>query len=128
MEKIIGLIDAPFTPFYQDGTVNFEPIPDYADLRHNLSGLFDHLKHLVPKRNLKALYRNAGQRMHLVKIVALVECRVDYSAAVLLDGHDHTAAVEVIDKSAVAYAQIRRHDICRAAFCKGRPVFAGAYR
>ena len=32
MDKIIGLIDAPFTPFYEDGTVNFEPIPDYADL------------------------------------------------------------------------------------------------
>lgn len=42
MEKIIGLIDAPFTPFNQDGTVNFEPIPEYADLlrRNGLKGVF----------------------------------------------------------------------------------------
>ena len=26
MEKIIGLIDAPFTPFYANGDVNLEPI------------------------------------------------------------------------------------------------------
>ena len=26
MEKIIGLIDAPFTPFYENGEVNYEPI------------------------------------------------------------------------------------------------------
>ena len=32
MEKIIGLINAPFTPFYADGSVNFEPIPAYAAL------------------------------------------------------------------------------------------------
>ena len=30
MEKIIGLIDAPFTPFYENGEVNYEPIPAYA--------------------------------------------------------------------------------------------------
>ena len=30
MEKIIGLINAPFTPFYANGDVNFEPIPAYA--------------------------------------------------------------------------------------------------
>ena len=26
MEKIHGLIDAPFTPFYENGEVNYEPI------------------------------------------------------------------------------------------------------
>ena len=26
MEKIIGLIDAPFTPFYENGEVNYEPL------------------------------------------------------------------------------------------------------
>ena len=26
MEKIIGLIDAPFTPFYENGEVNYEPV------------------------------------------------------------------------------------------------------
>ena len=26
MEKIIGLINAPFTPFYENGEVNYEPI------------------------------------------------------------------------------------------------------
>lgn len=28
MEKIKGLIDAPFTPFYENGEVNYEPIED----------------------------------------------------------------------------------------------------
>ena len=32
MEKIIGLIDAPFTPFYENGEVNYEPIPAYAQM------------------------------------------------------------------------------------------------
>ena len=32
MEKIHGLIDAPFTPFYANGEVNYEPIQAYADL------------------------------------------------------------------------------------------------
>lgn len=42
MEKIIGLIDAPFTPFYADGSVNYEPIPAYAALlaRNGLKGVF----------------------------------------------------------------------------------------
>lgn len=26
MDKIKGLIDAPFTPFYENGEVNYEPI------------------------------------------------------------------------------------------------------
>lgn len=30
MEKIIGLINAPFTPFYENGEVNYEPIAAYA--------------------------------------------------------------------------------------------------
>lgn len=28
MEKIKGLIDAPFTPFYENGEVNYEPIEE----------------------------------------------------------------------------------------------------
>ena len=32
MEKIIGLIDAPFTPFYENGEVNYEPISAYAKM------------------------------------------------------------------------------------------------
>ena len=40
-EKIHGLIDAPFTPFYENGEVN-EPIPAYAALlaRNGLKGVF----------------------------------------------------------------------------------------
>ena len=30
MEKIHGLIDAPFTPFYENGEVNYEPIEAYC--------------------------------------------------------------------------------------------------
>ena len=42
MEKIHGLIDAPFTPFHPNGEVNYEPIPAYADLlaRNGLKGVF----------------------------------------------------------------------------------------
>lgn len=42
MEKIIGLIDAPFTPFDADGEVNLEPIERYARLleRNGLKGVF----------------------------------------------------------------------------------------
>lgn len=42
MEKIKGLIDAPFTPFYDNGEVNYEPIADYARLLVNngLKGVF----------------------------------------------------------------------------------------
>ena len=42
MEKIKGFIDAPFTPFYANGEVNFEPIPAYAALlaRNGLKGVF----------------------------------------------------------------------------------------
>lgn len=42
MEKIQGLIDAPFTPFYANGEVNYEPIKAYADLlaRNGLKGVF----------------------------------------------------------------------------------------
>lgn len=42
MEKILGLIDAPFTPFHADGTLNLEPIPAYAQLlsRNGLQGVF----------------------------------------------------------------------------------------
>lgn len=42
MEKINGLIDAPFTPFHVDGSVNYSPIPAYADLlsRNGLRGVF----------------------------------------------------------------------------------------
>lgn len=42
MEKIIGLIDAPFTPFYENGDVNYEPIPQYARMlqKNGLKGVF----------------------------------------------------------------------------------------
>ena len=42
MEKIIGLIDAPFTPFYPNGEVNYEPIDAYAAMlaKNGLKGVF----------------------------------------------------------------------------------------
>lgn len=42
MEKIIGLIDAPFTPFYKNGDVNYEPIEAYAKMlvKNGLKGVF----------------------------------------------------------------------------------------
>lgn len=41
-EKIVGLIDAPFTPFKQNGDVNLEPIPQYAQMlaKNGLQGVF----------------------------------------------------------------------------------------
>ena len=42
MEKIIGLIDAPFTPFYENREVNYEPIEAYAKMlqKNGLQGVF----------------------------------------------------------------------------------------
>lgn len=42
MEKIKGLIDAPFTPLHPDGEVNYEPIEAYARMLANngLKGVF----------------------------------------------------------------------------------------
>lgn len=45
MEKIKGLINAPFTPFYENGEVNYEPIEAYAKLLAN-NGLKDGWKFL----------------------------------------------------------------------------------
>lgn len=41
-EKIQGLIDAPFTPFKENGDVNIEPIPAYAQMlaKNGLKGVF----------------------------------------------------------------------------------------
>ena len=41
-EKIQGLIDAPFTPFLENGEVNYDIIPQYAALlaRNGLKGVF----------------------------------------------------------------------------------------
>lgn len=41
-EKIKGLIDAPFTPFLENGEVNYEPIPAYAAMlkKNGLKGVF----------------------------------------------------------------------------------------
>ena len=41
-EKIVGLIDAPFTPFKQNGDVNLEAIPAYAQMlaKNGLQGVF----------------------------------------------------------------------------------------
>lgn len=42
MERIKGLIDAPFTPFYENGEVNLEPIEAYANMlvKNGLQGVF----------------------------------------------------------------------------------------
>lgn len=42
MEKIKGLIDAPFTPMYPNGDINLEPIPAYAAMlaKNGLKGVF----------------------------------------------------------------------------------------
>ncbi|MBR7087278.1 MAG: dihydrodipicolinate synthase family protein, partial [Prevotella sp.] len=42
MEKIIGLIDAPFTPMHPNGEINLEPIPAYAAMlqKNGLKGVF----------------------------------------------------------------------------------------
>ena len=41
MERIKGLIDAPFTPFYENGEVNLEPIEAYAKMlvKNGLQGI-----------------------------------------------------------------------------------------
>ena len=42
MEKIQGLLVAPFTPFHKNGEVNYEPIARYATMLHKngLKGVF----------------------------------------------------------------------------------------
>ncbi|WP_449030846.1 dihydrodipicolinate synthase family protein [Prevotella melaninogenica] len=42
MDKITGLIDAPFTPFCENGEVNLEPIEQYAKMlaKNGLKGVF----------------------------------------------------------------------------------------
>lgn len=42
MDKITGLIDAPFTPFYENGEVNYGPIGKYASMlkKNGLKGAF----------------------------------------------------------------------------------------
>lgn len=42
MEKIKGLIDAPFTPMHPNGDINLEVIPAYADMlvKNGLKGVF----------------------------------------------------------------------------------------
>ncbi len=42
MEKIKGLIDAPFTPMHADGSINTAPIPAYASMlaKNGLQGVF----------------------------------------------------------------------------------------
>lgn len=42
MDKITGLIDAPFTPFYENGEVNLEPIEQYVKMlaKNGLKGVF----------------------------------------------------------------------------------------
>ena len=42
MEQIIGLIDAPFTPFHENGDLNLEPIEKYAAMlqKNGLQGVF----------------------------------------------------------------------------------------
>ena len=42
MEKIHGLIDAPFTPFDENGDINLKPIPAYAEMlkKNGLQGVF----------------------------------------------------------------------------------------
>ena len=42
MEKIKGLIDAPFTPMLADGSINLTVIPEYAAMlqRNGLKGVF----------------------------------------------------------------------------------------
>ena len=42
MEKIKGLIDAPFTPFHANGDVNMQPIEGYANMlyKNGLKGVF----------------------------------------------------------------------------------------
>ena len=42
MEKIKGLIDAPFTPMHADGSINLSVIPQYAAMLHRngLKGVF----------------------------------------------------------------------------------------
>ena len=42
MQKIKGLIDAPFTPFHPNGDLNLDPIPAYAAMlkKNGLKGVF----------------------------------------------------------------------------------------
>ena len=42
MEKINGFISAPFTPMQNDGSVNLDKIPEYADyyVRNGVNGAF----------------------------------------------------------------------------------------
>lgn len=42
MEKIKGLINAPFTPFHENGELNLSPIAEYASMlaKNGIQGVF----------------------------------------------------------------------------------------
>ena len=63
MEKIKGLIDAPFTPFKENGDVNYEPIGRYARLLVNngLKGVF------INGSSGEGYMLTAGERMKLAE-------------------------------------------------------------
>ena len=79
MEKIIGLIDAPFTPFHENGEVNLEPIGAYAAM--------------LAKNGLKGVFINgsSGEGYMLTE-----EERMQLATATLLGGCATTAAAIVI--------------------------------
>lgn len=58
MEKIIGLIDAPFTPFYENGEVNYEPIEAYAKMLQK-NGLRACSSTVLPERVICSLKKSA---------------------------------------------------------------------
>ena len=61
MERIKGLIDAPFTPFYENGEVNLEPIEAYAKMlvKNGLQGGFINGSY-VDRRRTYAIGRTLG--------------------------------------------------------------------
>ena len=69
MERIKGLIDAPFTPFYENGEVNLEPIEAYAKMlvKNGLQGVF------INGSSGEGYMLTEEERMRLAELVKYIE-------------------------------------------------------
>jgi len=114
MEKINGHIAAPFTPFYEDGSLNLEPIEDYADFlyRNHLDGVF------ICGSSGEGALLTKEERMLLAE--KWLEVAGDRLKVIV-----HTGGTNIMDQKALAS---HANDIGAFAIAAMSPMFLGPKR
>ena len=109
LRKLVDIIPGVFVAFHKTGAVWSETyVPAHvSNLWYNVGSAFAELQRVLPEWELKSFYWSSSLGVDVIQSFVFVNGPVFYNSCYFVYRGDHSAAVEIVHKSAVAYAEVR---------------------